>query len=253
MKNRSNKNNEGEKHRFAFFIQKVSKVIIQEECFISDLPLLHRLTHVLRLKVGDEIMLFDREAYVVAAITLIAKKKLRATLLEYKKNTYLKPELHLLLPVLKKDALSDAVYSAVEVGASTIQLVYTDKSQRTLSSHELDRLERVAISAAEQSKRFAFPEIKETIPFMDAIDSCSTSMCIFFDPRGITVQEQLEAYRHGSQQSITLLMGPEGDLSLQEKKLLKQAGWSFCALTPTVLRAVQAVAVGLGVFRSLLK
>ena len=47
-------------------------------------------------------------------------------------------------------------------------------------------------------------------------------------------------------------VGPEGDLTLEEKAYLKQLGFVFCALTPTVLRAQQAVALGLGVLRSYL-
>ena len=45
-------------------------------------------------------------------------------------------------------------------------------------------------------------------------------------------------------------VGPEGDLTQEEKDYLKQQGFVFCRLTPTVLRARQAVALGLGILRS---
>ena len=46
-----------------------------------------------------------------------------------------------------------------------------------------------------------------------------------------------------------LLIGPEGDLALQEKELV--AGkMQFCALTPTILRASQAAALSIGIVRS---
>ena len=51
---------------------------------------------------------------------------------------------------------------------------------------------------------------------------------------------------------ISLMVGPEGDLTMDEKELLKERDVQFLCLTPTVLRAQQAVAVSLGIFRSLL-
>jgi len=48
------------------------------------------------------------------------------------------------------------------------------------------------------------------------------------------------------------MIGPEGDLTAQEKELLKERGVQFLRLTPTILRAQQAVVVAMGIFRSLL-
>ena len=50
---------------------------------------------------------------------------------------------------------------------------------------------------------------------------------------------------------IFLLWGPEGDLTSTEKQQVLTAGFQFSKLTPTVLRASQAVAVGLGLIRIL--
>lgn len=62
-----------------------------------------------------------------------------------------------------------------------------------------------------------------------------------------------ETTKMGKQvQELILMVGPEGDL-IPEKKLLVHAGFTFCSLTPTVLRSVQAIALGLGMFRSVLR
>ncbi|PKN03448.1 hypothetical protein CVU75_02160, partial [Candidatus Dependentiae bacterium HGW-Dependentiae-1] len=52
---------------------------------------------------------------------------------------------------------------------------------------------------------------------------------------------------------ILLLVGPEGDLTEEEKGAISRAGVQFCKLTPTVLRAMQATAVGMGVVRSVIQ
>ena len=48
------------------------------------------------------------------------------------------------------------------------------------------------------------------------------------------------------------MIGPEADLSTEEKNLLLKEYFSFVKLTPTVLRAYQAAGIALGIFRSLL-
>lgn len=52
--------------------------------------------------------------------------------------------------------------------------------------------------------------------------------------------------------AIIACAGPEGDLTYEEKMQLTEDGFAFCALTPTVLRAQQAIAIGLGAIRSYL-
>ena len=52
--------------------------------------------------------------------------------------------------------------------------------------------------------------------------------------------------------NIVLMVGPEGDLMGDEKAYLNGNGFVFCQLTPTILRAQQAVTVSVGALRSLL-
>ncbi len=59
--------------------------------------------------------------------------------------------------------------------------------------------------------------------------------CIFFDVDGQSAQKWLLALEGDS---LVACAGPEGDLTTDEKLFLKERGFLFCALTPTVLRAV---------------
>lgn len=236
-----------EKHVFALYIDNLLQIIKNAAIVIDDVTMMHRITQVLRLQVDDELILFDRSDQVYIRLTEIHKKNIISVVISQRKNLSLKPFITLLLPLLKKDALSEAVYNAVESGASEIQLIYTQKAQRVVSDHELERLERVIIAAAEQSKHFHFPVLKKPKSFIEAI-RVSNALCIFFDPHGISMQ----TYKQKNADALLcLLIGPEGDLTGQEKQLIYDTGWQNYALTPTILRASQAVAVGIGVVRSL--
>lgn len=236
-----------EKHVFALYLDNVLQQVKNAAIAIGDDTVMHRITQVLRLQGDDELIFFDRSDQVHIRITAIHKKNIIGVVIAQRNNLSLKPFITLLLPVLKKDALSEAVYNAVESGANEIQLVYTQKAQRVVSDHELERLERVMVAAAEQSKHFHFPVLKKPKPFIEAI-RVSNALCIFFDPHGASMQTYTQK---DADISLCVLIGPEGDLTGQEKQLIYDAGWQRYALTSTILRASQAVAVGVGIVRSL--
>ena len=134
-----------------------------------------------------------------------------------------------------------------------IKLAITRKVQRSWTSKEFDRLQRIIISAAELSKCFAYPILHEPGPFQDIMcaDMQRDAIKIFFDPCGLPLLTCVTHVKNREVEEIVLIVGPEGDLTHEEKDQLKQNGVMFCSLTPTVLRAHQAVALSAGVFRSI--
>jgi RsmE family RNA methyltransferase len=83
---------------------------------------------------------------------------------------------------------------------------------------------------------------------------------IYFDPSGACFVDLLQKIKESSDQKndaqknnnldIVLFFGPEGGLTWQEEKQLSDLGFETYALTPTILRAREAVIVGLGGVRS---
>lgn len=251
-----------EKHEFALYVANLADCLAavgtSGQLVITDTVLLHRVQHVLRLVPGDSITLFDRTLQAHCLLHAVTKKNITCLLRETKKHTILSPSITFFLPLLKKDDLEAALYSLVELGATTIQLITTEKSRqlgnKEREAHELERLERVMIAAAEQSKQFSIPQLKEPVSLQAAISSInpSGSYSIFFDPEGSDLFSVVSDMRTVAPTMIYLLVGPEGDLTAQEKSMVTQRGLNLCTLTPTVLRAMQAVAVGMGVVRSVL-
>ena len=94
------------------------------------------------------------------------------------------------------------------------------------------------IAAAEQSKNFSIPFLYDPIPLDLFLQKQreQDSQVIFFDPEGVRITTVLSGRQQGKQ-SLTLMVGPEGDLSEQEKDLLRTHNVLFCCLTPTVLRS----------------
>lgn len=236
------------KHEFALYYQKISDLKSGSTALVTDPITLHRMISVLRLSVGDELVLFDQAAHTNARVAAIGKKQIEFVLGSLKKNSVLAPTITVLLPVLKREALSEAIYSCVELGANCIQLIKTHKAHRTWGGEkELEHAHKVMIAAAEQSKNFAYPQLHAPIALQDIQPE---QAALFFDPAGTHLSAVLADLASKQSSGITIMIGPEGDLVEEEKELLRNKGFIFCALTPTVLRAQQALAVGLGAIRS---
>ncbi|MFC1843052.1 RsmE family RNA methyltransferase, partial [Candidatus Dependentiae bacterium] len=215
----------------------------------------HRLAHIIRLEKDENFILFDQKENIEIKLQNFIKKKIiSGTVLRKEKNKILKPDITFILPLLKKEHFELALYSLVELGANTIQILITHKSQKKWDQKLYARSLKIMASSAEQSKNFAIPQLQEPIAIQKHLESVDKkekkSINIFFDSEGESLHEvikNLDTSLH-----INLMIGPEADLTTQEKKMLKDSKFIFCKLTPTILRSFQAAAIGLGSFRSLL-
>ena len=245
-----------EKHEFALFVASLSsqmRTVSHQILTILDEQLFHRMRNVLRLQSDDTCIFFDRNVRVSVAITaFVGKKQVQVLVKSVEKTLFLQPTITFLLPLLKRDDYQTALYSLAEVGVNTIQLVFTQKTAHQWSSKDNERAERIVIGAAEQSKNFAYPEIKEPISLEIALKQYASGVKLFFDPEGRHCFNVMQELHKGNAEHVVLLIGPEGDLTIEEKKIVQINGFIFCALTPTVVRSVQAAALSAGFVRSIL-
>lgn len=247
------------RHEFALYHDTLTlnlqKNRAKNQLVLIDQEIIHRIARVLRLQQGEQLVLFDRLHNALVELDVTSgKKELVVDVIEINTNKTLEPHITFFLPLLKREAFDSALYSLVEVGINTIQLVVTEKTNRSLTERELLRSERTMISAAEQSKNFNFPQLLTPIDFTQCVQlfQKDPSLKIFFDPEGISLIDQIDATRKKNPQHLSLMIGPEADLTPAEKKQLEEASVTFCALTPTILRACQAAALSGAIFRSVL-
>lgn len=246
------------RHEFALYLNGLShllKSISQgSEWSIDDDGVHHRINKVLRLIEGDTLVLFDRLINTQCLIRAIqGKRRIVFQLLIKEKNNALAPHITCVLPLLKRDDFESALYMLAELGVNVVQLMVTDKSVRSWGDKERERAERILIAAAEQSKHFAMPVIKAPISLQELciVNGQTDAVKLYFDVQGESLLYHLNASADIKADTYVLMVGPEGDLTVDEKVKVQQAGFVFCRLTPTILRAVHAVCLGVGAFRSL--
>lgn len=240
-------------HEFAFFSTQLPAHVSPGITFdLFDEQLIHRIQNVLRLQPEDQVILFNQQVAYHCLLLGSRKRQLQFVVQQVNPITPLQPEVTLILSVLKKDALQEAIYAATELGVNKIRLMQTEQVHRQfMGPIELRKLQLTAIAAAEQSKNFALPIIVPPVQLSQiAQEMVSVPAKILCDITGGSIIKHLANLQEHQARHIAIAIGPEGDFVQQERQSLLAAGFVPCRLTTTVLRSTQAVAVACGIIRS---
>lgn len=251
-----------EKHKFAFFTEDVALLKqVDHDYLLRDADVVRRLLSVVRVQPGDNILLFDDAWQVACAVIACTKKEITVRVTARTKHITLQPTIIFLLPLLEREAFEASLEALTVMGVTEIIPVITHKSRKKWGevtggvSKERDRARRLMIAAAEQSKQFVLPAIHKVVALDDAVAQVKKDSSVeklFFDAQGKPAFDVLAQMKKNDKKVIVALVGPEGDLTGEEKNLVREQGFVFCKLTPTILRASSAVEVGMGLLRSCL-
>lgn len=249
-------------HCFALYsTQSLSDKICNQVFHVRDYELWNRIVRVLRLQISEAVVLFDAFHSVKLTLdqeTFKGKGFVVGHVIELVQCKPLDPVMNVCVGLLKKDAFEDALYSATVLGATSFIPILTKKIHRVWDyEKEQERLFKIMIAAAEQSKQFILPKLEKPLLLQDLLASslCKSpdSACIVFDAAGADCFESIKKLTDEKPSGLTLFWGPEGGMDEEELEVLLQHGFSSVALTPSILRAQDAVLVGLGALRSCLK
>jgi 16S rRNA (uracil1498-N3)-methyltransferase len=116
------------------------------------------LTGVMRLKAGDELLVFNgRDGEWRTRVVEVGKRDCTLQAIDQTRLQSFPPNLDLIVALVKRGALETIVEKATELGVRRIRLVTT---RRTNADHtNLARLSAIAAEAAEQTGRLDVPEI----------------------------------------------------------------------------------------------
>jgi 16S rRNA (uracil1498-N3)-methyltransferase len=200
---------------------------------------------VLRLKSGDELFLMDGVGnYYRAVVTIAATHNCYYDIVERLPQTpQWQGHIHLAIaPTKVLDRIEWMVEKATEVGVDEITFFHSKFSERKLL--KTTRLEKIAISAMKQSHKAWKPVIHEMISFKDLISSPVEGRkyiahCYEEIPR-ISLFEELQALDKTAAESVTVLIGPEGDFSIDEVQMALEAGYQSVHLGNSRLRTETA-------------
>lgn len=215
---------------------------------------LHYLQRVLRLGVGDRFIAMDGQGHAWLATLVPAAEPLamQATILEpLTAKTELSVRVTLAAALPKGNGFDDVVRQSTELGVDQIMPVMSDRTLLNPSPQKLERWQRIASEAAEQSERLCVPVIAAPIPFTDYLQQNrqpSGSQQYLCVARG-TAPHLLDCLQASaaapSLPQIMIVIGPEGGWTDAEITAAIAAGYQPVSLGTRILRAVTAPLVAL--------
>ena len=199
---------------------------------------------VLRLKSGDEMFLMDGVGnYYRAVVTIAATHNCYYDIVECLPQTpQWQGHIHLAIaPTKMLDRIEWLIEKATEVGVDEISFFHSKFSERKLL--KTARLEKIAIAAIKQSHKAWKPVIHEIVSFKDFIASPVEGRkfiahCYEEIPR-TSLFAELQSHVDVAE-PVTVMIGPEGDFSIDEVQMAIKAGYQSVHLGNSRLRTETA-------------
>jgi 16S rRNA (uracil1498-N3)-methyltransferase len=199
---------------------------------------------VLRLNIGDRISLIDgKGGWYEAEINNDDPRRCSVTILETRKETGKRSwQLHIAIaPTKMMDRLEWFVEKATETGIDAISLIDCANSERTVVKTE--RISKVAIAAIKQSLKAYLPRLNEMSAFKKFISHANEFHGEKFiahchSPAGRKLPHIKTIYTPGK--DALVLIGPEGDFTMDEVNLALENGFKEISLGESRLRTETA-------------
>jgi len=207
---------------------------------ITDGRLLHQWRNVLRLKAGDDVILFDGFGFDHRCeLASLDRKEAVCVVRESVANTVILPrEFFLFASLIRRDRFEWLLEKTTELGVSQIRPVIADRSE--VKQFNLERAKDIFKEAAEQSGRSSLPAIYQPMELQNVLKEYIYLPSMAFDPHG-------EAFKKSDwkkAEKIGAFIGPEGGWSARELELFRHKKVPVCSLGLSTLRAeTAAVAV----------
>lgn len=201
---------------------------------------------VLRLKCGEQVTVCDGIGNeCICTISHVSPEQISLVVNKrYQSETEAKVNASIYMAFSKGDKLEHVIQKATELGANEIVAFPSARcvsrpDEKSLSK-KLERWQKIAASAAEQSGRGMIPSVIVLNSFDKALlraVNADLSILFYENERATTLRMALQEKPYSS---ISLMTGPEGGLELTEVEKALNAGMRVCTLGTRILRCETA-------------
>ncbi len=196
--------------------------------------------NVLRISVGDEVVLLDNSGNeYTAVVAQVEKKRMILNIVRSEKGAReASEEMYLLFGYLKNaDKNEFIVQKAVELGVKKIGVFSSEFSSAYINENKLERLNKVAKEATKQCLRAVAPKVEYFSTLEKALDEGAYCQNKLF---ACEFAEKSETQIANLQGSTTMVIGSEGGFSRREAEFAKDKGYALVSLGKRILRAETA-------------
>ena len=196
----------------------------------------HYLVNVMRAKRGANVNFFNKNGEWLSEIVFLEKDRVEVKFLSNIKentNTY---HIELAICLVKKNAMEIILQKATELGIRKIIPIISERTE--VKEINFERANKIVIEATEQSNQLEPPQISEILNLKDFLN-INRNKIFFAD---ISSDYSLEKKDFKERETVTVLVGPEGDFSPTERELILNGSTTVAfSLSKNILRTDTAV------------
>ncbi len=206
----------------------------------------HHIVHVKRLKIGDNLILFNGKGNECdAEIVDINEDKVKVKINQHKnisKENQIEIDIAFAIPKGKRSHL--LTQKCTELGVHKLIPTNYNRSVVKLkadSSVKIEKWQKIAIEASKQCGRNTITEICEVVDFEDVLKSIdSYDLTLFACSQSDSNNLRNTLQEHPNINNIIIFIGPEGGFTPKEIEVAKKAGCKFVSLGQRILRVETA-------------
>lgn len=211
----------------------------------------HHIAKVLRMTAGDKIIcVFTDSRIGLVEIVEITNEEVLGTVIEWiKEDKELPVQVSIVSGLPKGDKLEYIVQKGTELGAFSFIPFIADRSivkwDVKKAGKKVERLQKIAKEAAEQSHRTIVPSVQLPMNIGQLIQHSKSFdfLLIAYEEEAkqneqAVLSKTLQTMQSGA--TALVVFGPEGGLTESEVEILKEAGFKACGLGPRILRTETA-------------
>ena len=217
--------------------------------------LLIHLRQSLRVTIGDTLLIGDGQGRrYQTRVTAVTKHALSGSIIEtLAEPTRQVPSIILGQALLKGDKMDWVIQKATELGVHTIIPLQTRHSVVQAKTERIEtqraRWQRIALEAAQQSEQWTVASVKGPqlmAEFLEQLSDCAIRL-ILLERRDVGLSLANIELPQSGEETILLLVGPEGGWSAEEVALIDQLSLTPITLGSKILRAETAAISALAV------
>ena len=197
----------------------------------------HYLANVMRSKRGSNINFFNKEGEWISEIVFLEKDRVEVKFLNRVKESIKSSNIELAICLVKKNPMEIILQKATELGVTKIIPIISERTE--VKELNLERANKIVIEATEQSNQLSPPEISKITTLKNFMNNLNAANRIFF--ADINCNKRLKKEDIKVDNLKTILIGPEGDFTPAERKMILENGNTIpFSLSKNILRTETA-------------
>ena len=197
----------------------------------------HYLVNVMRAKRGGNVNFFNKNGEWLSEIVFLEKDRVEVKFLSKIKENTNTHNIELAICLVKKNAMEIILQKATELGIRKIIPIISERTE--VKEINFERANKIVIEATEQSNQLEPPQISEILKLKDFLN-INTNKKIFFADINSDYSLEKKDFKEG--ETVTVLVGPEGDFSPTERELILNGSTTVAfSLSKNILRTDTAV------------